>query len=184
MTTKGDNMLQSINMKDLLNKFSYEDIKNNDDIVIVDIRGSDEYNQQHIDGALNIPSCDLVNLPKEKYQDKVAIFHCRSGQRTKLQAPQIEQAPFKEMYCLEGGIQAWANEGLPTQSKTKAPIDVMRQMQIIAGSLILLGVLLSFVNPWWLLLSAFVGAGLLTAGITGFCGMVVILKCLPWNKAK
>jgi rhodanese-related sulfurtransferase len=176
-------MPQQIDIKTLLQKHPYKDIKNNNNIVIVDVRSSEEYNHQHIEGALNISACDLVNLPAEKYQDKIAIFHCRSGQRTQLQAPLIDQAPFKERYCLEGGIQAWADEGLPTIQQTKAPIDIMRQVQIIVGSLVLLGILLSFISPWWILLSAFVGAGLLFAGLTGFCGMAIILKHLPWNKA-
>jgi len=175
-------MVENISLNDLLQKYSYEDIQNNKDIVIIDVRSTDEFNHQHIPGALNIPSCDLENLPTDKYADKIAIFHCRSGQRTKLQAHLIDQAPCKEKYCLEGGIQAWEQAGLPTKTQTKAPIDIMRQVQIIAGSLILLGVALSFFNSWWLLLSAFVGTGLLLAGVTGFCGMAIILKYLPWNK--
>ena len=161
-------MLEYLSLDKLLEKYSLKDINNNPNIIIIDIRSADKFNHQHITGALNIPSCDLAKLSVNEYADKTAIFHCRSGQRTKMQAQLIEQAPCKQKYCLDGGLQAWEQAGLPTVSQTKAPIDIMRQVQIIAGSLILLGILLSFLNPWWLLLTVLVGAGLLFAGISGF----------------
>ena len=59
----------------------------------------------------------------------------------------------------------------------------MRQVQIAAGSLVLLGLgLCSWVAPAWILLSWFVGAGLVFAGISGFCGMARLLALMPWNR--
>lgn len=60
----------------------------------------------------------------------------------------------------------------------------MRQVQITTGLLILTGVVLGwFVNPAFYALSAFVGAGLTFAGATGWCGMAMLLKAMPWNRA-
>jgi rhodanese-related sulfurtransferase len=60
----------------------------------------------------------------------------------------------------------------------------MRQVQIAAGSLVLLGVILSHtVASGWIWLSGFVGAGLIFAGVSGFCGLARLLAALPWNRA-
>ena len=84
---------------------------------------------------------------------------------------------------LEGGIPAWQQAGLPVRRLKNAPLPLMRQVQIGAGSLVLLGVLLgTFVAPGFYGLAAFVGAGLVVAGVTGFCGMANILAVMPWNK--
>lgn len=88
-------------------------------------------------------------------------------------------------YQLEGGLQAWKRAGLPTVTDRNAPLPIMRQMQIAAGSLVLLGVVLAtLVSPWFMALSAFVGAGLIVAGVTGFCAMANLLQHMPWNRAR
>jgi hypothetical protein len=56
-------------------------------------------------------------------------------------------------------------------------------VQIVAGSLVLLGVLLgAVVAPGFYALSGFVGAGLLFAGVSGICGMARLLTVMPWNR--
>jgi rhodanese-related sulfurtransferase len=84
---------------------------------------------------------------------------------------------------LEGGFGAWLEAGLPVHRHARAPLPLMRQVQIAAGSLVLLGVLLSqTVAPGWIWLSGFVGAGLIFAGVSGFCGMARLLGVMPWNR--
>ena len=84
---------------------------------------------------------------------------------------------------LEGGLDAWKKAGLPVSLDRSQPIDIMRQVQIAAGSLVLLGVVLgAFVSPNFYALSGFVGAGLTFAGISGFCGMARVLGAMPWNQ--
>jgi rhodanese-related sulfurtransferase len=86
-------------------------------------------------------------------------------------------------YVLKGGVDAWAKLGLPLTVDEKAPLEIMRQVQIVAGLLVLTGVILGFVvAPGWFGLSAFVGAGLTFAGVTGFCGMARLLMLAPWNR--
>ena len=83
----------------------------------------------------------------------------------------------------EGGLDAWKKAGLPVSFDRSKPIDIMRQVQIAAGSLVLIGVMLGFlVNPGFYALSGFVGAGLLFAGVSGFCGMARLLGVMPWNR--
>jgi rhodanese-related sulfurtransferase len=88
-----------------------------------------------------------------------------------------------ESYILEGGIDAWKKAGLPVAEDRKQPLPVMRQVQIAAGSLVALGVVLgAFVAPGFYALSGLVGAGLVFAGLTGICGMERLLVRLPWNR--
>ena len=54
----------------------------------------------------------------------------------------------------------------------------------LAGSLVVLGTVLgAFVHPAFLGLPAFVGAGLIFAGVTDTCGMGMLLARMPWNRA-
>ena len=88
-----------------------------------------------------------------------------------------------EAFLLDGGLDAWSAVGLPLEVNRKAPLEVMRQVQIAAGVLVLVGVTLGLlVHPGFFGLAAFVGAGLTVAGLTGFCGMARLLALAPWNR--
>ncbi len=116
--------------------------------------------------------------------NEIFVFHCRSGVRTLGNAARLSNAAGKcEAYILEGGLDAWKRAGLPITLDRTQPIDIMRQVQITAGSLVLLGIMLgATVSPFIYALSAFVGAGLVFAGSTGFCGMAYVLARMPWNR--
>ena len=149
--------------------------------VLVDIRNPDEYAREHIPGAVPWP----ITQPAEHLPDGATalVFHCRSGARTQAHAAELAGAAGCQAYLLEGGLDAWRRAGLPVQVDRRQPIELMRQVQIAAGALVLAGVLLAVaVSPWGLLLSGFVGAGLMFAGISGFCGMARLLAWMPWNR--
>lgn len=151
--------------------------------LLFDIRESDEFAREHILGAHLVPlsGFDAADFPEE--HDKIAVFHCASGTRTAEAAGRILQRGFKQVYQLEGGLAGWKRAGLATHVNRKAPISIMRQVQIVAGSLVLLGVLLGWLaSPWFFGLSAFVGAGLAFAGLSGTCAMARILALLPYNR--
>lgn len=151
--------------------------------VIIDIREPSEYAREHIPGSLNIPSTELNKKDFSGDKDKIAVFHCKLGNRTRSFQTALSNTGFKEIYCMEGGIEQWKKCGLPIEINQDAPMDIMRQVQIIAGGLVLLGVVLAYLISFsFILLSAFVGLGLLMAGVTGFCGMAKLLMFLPWNK--
>ncbi len=89
-----------------------------------------------------------------------------------------------DAYVLDGGLDAWSKTGLPVEENRKAPLEINRQVQIAAGLLILTGVVLGFlVAPGWFGISAFVGAGLTFAGLTGTCAMARLLMLAPWNRS-
>ena len=146
---------------------------------LVDIRERDEHAREHIAEALH---CPLGDLDARDLGDGTIIFHCRSGSRTATHASRLA-AKGRDVFVLGGGIDAWRKAGLPTIADRRQPIEMMRQVQIAAGSLILAGMILAFaVSPWFLAVPTFVGAGLAFAGLTGFCGMARLLAKAPWNK--
>ena len=152
--------------------------------VLVDVREADEHARERIPGARHHAISTLDAEHPARPGDEVLIFHCRSGARTQANAPRLaSSAPGCEAYVLEGGLDAWKKAGLPVALDRGKPIEIMRQVQIVAGSLVLLGVVLGFrVTPLFFLLSGFVGAGLTMAGATGFCGMARLLALMPWNR--
>lgn len=156
-----------------------------DGAVLIDIRERDEYARERIDGARHHAVSILDRDHPARPGDQVLIFHCRSGARTTQNASRIANGTPSdiETYILQGGIDAWKKAGLPVTIDRTAPIPVMRQVQIAAGSLVVLGAILgATVAPAFYLLSGFVGAGLVFAGTTGFCGMARVLEMMPWNR--
>lgn len=152
---------------------------------LVDIRDADEYAREHIAVARLLALSAIeqgATLPSTA--DAVVIFHCQSGHRTRNNLSRlIAAAAPAQIKIVEGGIDGWKQAGLPTVEDKSQPLPLMRQVQIAAGVLILLGVVLGYsVSGAFFLLSAFVGAGLTFAGITGFCGMARLLAIMPWNR--
>ncbi len=149
--------------------------------VLIDIREADEHARESIPGARSHPLSQLANNPPRGEQPM--IFHCRSGNRTQVNAAHLEAVAGGPAFILDGGIDAWKRAGLPVTQDKSQPIEIMRQVQITAGTLVALGVALgSFVHPGFYMLSAFVGAGLAFSGITGSCMMAKMLALAPWNR--
>jgi rhodanese-related sulfurtransferase len=151
--------------------------------ILVDIRDMDEHASERIPHAHNRPLSKLCENSVGKDQ-KAIVFHCKSGNRTRMNASVLAQAAQVEAFILDGGIEAWKKAGLPVTQDRKQPIEIMRQVQIAAGGLALLGTILGLiVNPAFYALSGAIGAGLMFSGITGNCAMARILKTMPWNRA-
>ena len=147
---------------------------------LIDIRGADEHARERIGAARNVPLDALARIDG----NAPIIFHCRSGQRTRLNAARLAEAGGGLVYLLDGGIDGWKAAGLPIVSTAKQPLDLMRQVQIGGGALVLFSILLGWlVSPALLLLGAAVGVGMLHAGITGSCAMTALLAPMPWNRA-
>lgn len=155
--------------------------------ILIDIRDPNEYAREHILGARLVPlsGIDTHDFDRERASGVAAVFHCQSGRRTETNAARLIGTGFKEVYALEGGLNAWRAAGLPSHLDRSKPIELQRQVQIAAGSLVVLGVFLAAsLSPWFVLLSGFVGAGLVFAGVSGTCAMARLLMLMPWNKTK
>ncbi len=150
---------------------------------LVDIREADEYARRHIDGAISRPLSSWETARIAGDSDHDIIFTCKTGMRTAGACDRLAARVTGAAYVLEGGVDGWNKAGLPLVIDAKAPLEIMRQVQLAAGTLVLTGVLLGFlIAPAWFGLSAFVGAGLIVAGGTGFCGMARVLMLAPWNR--
>jgi rhodanese-related sulfurtransferase len=151
------------------------------DVTVIDVREPMEYASGHIAGSLNVPLSRIrqADLPRGPL-----VLVCQSGNRSARALDQLlQQGHTPPLADLEGGIPVWQQAGMPIHKLRNAPLPLMRQVQIVAGSLVLLGVILSqTVAPGWIWLSGFVGAGLMFAGISGFCGMARLLAVMPWNR--
>jgi rhodanese-related sulfurtransferase len=153
--------------------------------VLVDIREPDEFARRHVRGALSRPLSSFEQAHLKIDAGKDVVFTCRTGMRTGANCQRLAAVVDGQAYVLEGGVDAWAAAGLPVYEDRKAPLEIMRQVQIAAGSLVLAGVALGVVvHPAFFALAALVGAGLAFAGATGFCGMARLLALAPWNRAR
>ena len=158
------------------------------DTVLIDVREDFEHAAERIEGAIHHPlsKFDAETLRHTHAGNRV-VFHCKSGKRSTDAALRFALAgeSAERVFHLAGGIDGWIAADHPTIKPATGPrISVMRQVQIVAGGLVALGVLLGVaVSPWFLLLSAFVGCGLMFAGFTGWCGLAFVLAAMPWNKS-
>jgi len=155
-------------------------------LVLLDVRTPVEYAEVHVPQARNIQLSalapkSLVGVGSVRPDEPVYLI-CRSDTRATIAAEKFAMDGFGNTVVVAGGTVAWERAGLPLERGETRVISLERQVRIAAGSLVLTGALLGhFVHPWFIGLSAFVGAGLVFAGITDFCGMGLLLAKLPWN---
>ena len=175
-------------MTAILHRLSPQQVRaklDNGQAVLVDIREPDEFARSHIKGAYSQPLSTWEKAQLSVDPDADVIFTCRSGMRTAGACDRLAARVSGDAFVLDGGLDAWAKAGLPVATNADAPMEIMRQVQIAAGLLVLIAVLLGFlVAPAWFGLAAFVGAGLTFAGVSGFCGMARLLMLAPWNRVK
>ena len=151
--------------------------------LLVDIRSANEHAREHIAEARHVSMEQLSQSIIENGNIGPVIFYCRSGYRTRLDARRLSACVACDTYMLEGGLNAWKRAGLPVVKDQRQPLELQRQVQIAAGSLVLAGTVLgATVSPWFYLLPGFIGAGLVFAGISGFCGLARVLIKAPWNR--
>lgn len=153
--------------------------------ILIDIREANEFAREHIRGARHVPlsGLDAHDFDRERADGKAAIFQCQSGRRTASNRERLVALGFAQSYVIDGGLIAWRAAGLPCHLDRKQPIELQRQVQIAAGSLVVLGIALgAMVSPWFALLSALVGGGLVFAGMSGSCALGSLLARMPWNR--
>jgi rhodanese-related sulfurtransferase len=153
--------------------------------ILIDIREPAEHARENIADARLVPLSRLSadQFARERAAATAIIFHCQSGNRTCVNFEKLEAVGLPDIFVLEGGLGAWKQAGLPTRLDRKQPIELQRQVMIAAGTLILTGLILAYlVSPWFIALSAFMGCGLVFAGLSGWCGLAKLLTLMPWNR--
>lgn len=152
---------------------------------LIDVRTPVEFQEIHVEFARNVPldRLDPQAIRSQHGADAAEPLYviCRTGGRGKQACAKLAAAGIP-VANVEGGTLACEAAGLPLVRGQKV-ISLERQVRIAAGSLVLLGAALAwFLDPAWIGLSAFVGAGLVFAGVTDTCGMGLLLARMPWNQ--
>lgn len=154
-------------------------------VELIDVRTPVEFGEVHALYARNVPLNQLnagkVAQERSASQDPLYVI-CKSGSRGKQACEKLTAAGCTNVVNVEGGTTAWEQSGLPVARGKKA-MSLERQVRIAAGSLVFVGsALAAFVHPYWIGLPAFVGAGLVFAGVTDTCGMGMLIARMPWNQ--
>lgn len=152
-------------------------------VYLVDVRTPAEHRGAAIKGSVLLP-LDQLSAEQLPEQDLPVVFYCRLGRRSMVAAERVQaQRTSWKILSLEGGIEAWKAAGCPVESQSRDVLPVDRQTQITIGAIVLLGTLLGiFVHAGFLLLPLFMGAGLIFAGVSGWCGLAKLLAVMPWNQ--
>jgi rhodanese-related sulfurtransferase len=155
----------------------------NNEVLLIDVREEVEYREEHIEGAFLLPLSSFTKEKLPKLEGKKLVIYCKGGVRGGKACDMVQKMGIEtEFFNLEGGITAWKQKYDVIKGK-KLILPLERQMQLVVGVGVLGFTLLgAFINPKFLILPAFFGAGLIFAGITGFCGMMRILALMPWNR--
>lgn len=151
---------------------------------LIDVRTPVEFREVHVPFAQNMPLHELTAdkvAASRKSIDGPLYLICRSGSRGNQACEKLVAAGSKDVINVEGGTQAWDQAGLPVV-RGKKTMSLERQVRIAAGSLVVIGAALAMIDIRFVGLAAFVGAGLIFAGVTDTCGMGMILARMPWNR--
>ncbi|MEI8290699.1 MAG: rhodanese-like domain-containing protein [Verrucomicrobiota bacterium] len=154
---------------------------------LLDVRTPAEFANAHVPGAKLVPLDELDApgfLRQRGLVDQPLYVLCQSGGRARRAMEQFQRAGFDGCVLVEGGTQAWIDAGLPVNRGESKILPLMRQVQIVVGFVSAGGAALALlVNPKFALIPLVIGCGLLFAGITGFCGLALVLAKMPWNKS-
>ncbi|MEP7147776.1 MAG: rhodanese-like domain-containing protein [Acidobacteriota bacterium] len=149
---------------------------------LLDVREYAEFSGGRVAGAQLIPLGDVERRYAEIDRGNPVYVMCRSGKRGAEAQKKLTALGFSDVKNVSGGIDAWMAAGFPVERDANPVWSLERQVRFVAGSFVVLGVLLSLISPYFILLSAFVGAGLVFAAVTDTCGMGMALARMPWNK--
>ncbi len=174
-----------MSIKTISPKQLHDLVQSGQNVELIDVRTPVEYREVHVDIARNVPLDQLdaakIAVGRDSSEQPLYVI-CRSGSRGNQACERFLATGYTNVVNVEGGTQAWDQAGLPV-ARGKKTISLERQVRIAAGALVLIGSLLGFfAHPYWIGLSAFVGAGLVFAGITDTCGMGLLLARMPWNQ--
>lgn len=173
-------MTKEISVRELKKIMDDDKLKNS---ILVDVRTRPEHASMRIEGAVNIPLDQLESRKAELEKYDTIFLHCRSGGRSLQGCTILSDLKNTHVVNVGGGIIEWQSEGFAVKQKKGFSLPLIQQVHLTAGSLVLVGVILSFIHhPAWALLSGFVGAGLVFSGVTGWCGIVRLLSKMPWNR--
>jgi rhodanese-related sulfurtransferase len=150
---------------------------------VFDVRTPGEFEAAHVAGAYNVP-LDLLREHRDeliKHLDEDVVLVCRSGQRKTKAEETLREAGLSNVHILAGGITAWEAKGFAVNRGAQR-WDLERQVRLVAGLIVLFGVLASIAVPEFKWVAAAIGGGLAFASLTNTCAMGMVLSKLPYNR--
>jgi rhodanese-related sulfurtransferase len=153
---------------------------------LLDVRTPPEFINAHVPGARLMPLDDLdVKTYLEQHQSGQPIYVlCQAGSRAQKAIERFERCGCFDGVLVEGGTQAWIDAGLSVNRGKSKVLPLMRQVQIVVGTLSAIGAVLTLlISRWFAVVPLLLGCGLLFAGLTGTCGMAILLARMPWNRS-
>lgn len=154
------------------------------EIRLLDVRTPAEYEAVHVRGAYNVPLGSLEEHGAElrAHVSDPIVLVCQSGQRARRAEAALKESGMPNLHVLGGGMEEWLGAGLPVK-RGGTRLTLERQVRVVAGPLAALGAALALLaTPWFALLPLGVGSGLVFAGVTGRCGLALVLTRLPYNR--
>lgn len=153
---------------------------------ILDVRTPAEFESAHLPGTHALPLNELSPAALQKLAlapGTDLYLLCQSGGRARRAADQLAAAGVSGCTVVEGGLDACITAGLPVERGASSVLPLMRQVQIVIGLVSGIGAALAvWKHPLFGLIPLFTGAGLLFAGLTGTCGLALLLARMPWNQ--
>ena len=166
---------------------AFEWLKNGE-AILIDVREADEFNSGHIAYAVSLPLSSFGTVLKDFHvpENSKIIVQCLRGSRGAQACVTFDNDNRfgNKVYNIDGGIDAWKDAGLPVVGAVKQRgMSIFRQVQTVIGALIMLMVALGFAGiTIGFILAGLFGGGLLLAGLTGWCGLAMLMSKMPWNK--
>lgn len=155
--------------------------------ILIDVREADEFSAEHIACAASVPLSRIPELFDQMHVPKgrKIIFQCLMGGRGSRACVALpaDRAGDYDVYNIEGGITAWKHAGLPVVGAAGPALSIFRQVQVVVGALVVALVMIGFLGlTLGFVLAGFLGAALFVAGLTGWRGLAMLLRRMPWNR--
>lgn len=173
--------IESITVREL-----YQKVEQGEPILLIDVRTPIEFREVHATVARNCPldsiSPETLWGSESPDPERPVYVMCRSGNRSRLACQKLDKLGL-QVIDVEGGTDSWVDADLPVV-RGKKTVSLERQVRICAGSIVVIGSVLTVAlgSFWFLGIPLFVGCGLVFSGITDSCAMGMLLAKMPWNQ--
>lgn len=177
--------MKEVNLKSIAPAALFAILRSGVPVELLDVRTPPEHAREHVPGTKLVPLNEFgVESFLEQHSRGTPVYvFCQAGGRARQAIERLESAGCHDCILVDGGTQAWIDAGFPVNRGTVEVLPLMRQVQIVVGAFSAAGAALALLmSPWFALVPLLIGGGLLFAGLTGTCGMALLLARMPWNR--